>query len=574
MQQDVADNDRHRSAPGPAGRSAMSIVLFTIFALSLGLMAGTARADDEASCRARNGAAAVTACTHLIESGKAKGTTLYLHYNNRGGAHQSIGAAGDHRRAVEDFGAAINVEPKLPYAFINRGVSWAALGAYDRAIADFGQALRVDPENALAYNNRGGAHRDRGEFDRAMADFNKAISLDPKFADARFNRGTVYIQKEAYDSAIADYTVVIRQNARDVPALAARGRAWSGKGEFKRARSDFEAALAAPASDQQSQAVKDAVRELLRALIEKQAADELEAARRRQAAAEKSAADKQALAEKNAAKQTSVAAPQLAPPAAPAPTVPKLQKADRLALVIGNAAYLPELGALDNPRSDAKDVAKTLTELGFEVWLRLDLGHVEMKDVLDQFARAARDAGTAIIYYAGHGFQFAGSNYLAPVDAPVTDDRSVADHVSLNSVMSALRAERGIRIVIIDACRNNLALERSAGARTSDAPPVSIARGFAPVIADTWVGGGMLIAFATLPGDVASEGAGRNSPFTHALVKHLPTPGLELRHLFVRVRADVVAATGNRQVPQVSDALNGEYIFRAVNRRDAPAKRH
>jgi uncharacterized caspase-like protein len=195
--------------------------------------------------------------------------------------------------------------------------------------------------------------------------------------------------------------------------------------------------------------------------------------------------------------------------------------------------------------------------------LRLDLGHLEMKEVLASFARAALDVETAVVFFAGHGFQYGGTNYLAPIDAPITDDSSIANHVSLDWLMGSLKAERGFRILIIDACRSNLAVEQAASRQVPDTRSILVKRGLSPVtITTTWSGGGMLVAFATLPGDVAADGAGRNSPFTHALVKHLPTPGLELRHLFVRVRADVVLATSNAQIPQVSDALNGEYVFR------------
>ena len=571
--------------------------------MPFGPAANVARADDATVCGARQGASAVAACTHLIEGGRASGTALYLHYNNRGGAYQSIGTPSDHYRAIEDFSKAINLESKLPYAYINRGVSWAKLGAYDRAIGDFALALRVDPKNALAYNNRGGAHRDRGEFDLAMADFNRAIALDANHADARFNRATVYMQKEVYDRAIADFTAVIRQNSRDILALAARGHAWSGKGDLDRAKVDFEAVLSAPSQDEQSTALKDAVRELLRALNEKRAAIEMEAAHKKQAAAERAAQEKQALAakradekaaaqskaeqrkksaleKKEAAQEKLAALQKSAPPAVPPPVVETPRKLDRLALVIGNAAYLPSLGPLDNPGNDAKDVAAALKALGFTVWLRLDLGHVEMQDALASFARAAHDVETVVVYYAGHGFQYAGTNYLAAVDSPITDDASIANHTSLNSVIAGLRAERGFRILIIDACRNNLIVERAAGSQGSNTQALRIARGLAPVDTesrespDTPAGGGMLIAFATLPGQVASEGAGRNSPFTHALVKHLPTPNLELRHLFVRVRADVIAATGTRQNPQVSDTLIGEYVFSAAAKRGVPARPH
>src|SRR5262245_30024710 len=266
-----------------------------------------ALADDANTCAARKGADAVWACTRLMESGRAKGDVLYLHYNNRGGAYQSIGTSSDHYRAIDDFTAAIRLDAKLPFAFINRGVSWAMVGAYDRAIDDFAHALRIDPSNARAYNNRGGAYRDRGEFDRAMADFSRAIELDPKLADALFNRGTVYMQKEDYNRAIADYTAVIRQNPKDILALAVRGRAWSGKDDLLRAKADYEAALVVSAEDERSRAVQDAVRELLRALLEKRAAIEDEARRNKQAHIEKAEREKHEALEKQIAKQKQAA---------------------------------------------------------------------------------------------------------------------------------------------------------------------------------------------------------------------------------------------------------------------------
>jgi lipoprotein NlpI len=555
-----------------------------------------AQADDANTCSARKGAVAVAACTRLIESRQAKGDALYLHHNNRGGAYQSIGTSSDHYRAIDDFTAAIHLDAKLPFAFINRGISWAMVGAHDRAIDDFAQALRIDPRNARAYNNRGGAYRDRGEFDRAMADFNKAIALDPKLADALFNRGTVFLQKEDYNRAIGDYTAVIRQSPRDILALAVRGRAWSGKDDLARAKADYEAALAVPAEDERSRAVQEAVRELLRALLDRRAAIEEEAQRSKQAVLEKAAQEKQAALEKQIAQQAALekqaaaerkqaaqkqaalekegiaekkaaenqaALQKSAPSVAKPELIDTPQRTDRIALVIGNAAYLPLLGALTNPSNDANDVAKALKQLGFVVWLRLDLGYVEMREVLTRFALAARDVETAVVFFAGHGFQYGGTNYLAPIDAPITDDSSIANHVSLDWMMGSLKAERGFRILIIDACRNNLAVEQAASREVPDTRSILVKRGLSPVtITTTWTGGGMLVAFATLPGDVAADGAGRNSPFTHALVKHLPTPGLELRHLFVRVRADVVLVTSNTQIPQVSDALNGEYVFR------------
>jgi uncharacterized caspase-like protein len=150
--------------------------------------------------------------------------------------------------------------------------------------------------------------------------------------------------------------------------------------------------------------------------------------------------------------------------------------------------------------------------------------------MIASFARAARDSDTAVVFFAGHGFQYGGVNYLAPIDASITDEASIAKHVSLDTVMAELKAERGFRILIIDACRNNLAVEKQVGRQVEGSRSLLTKRGLSPVtITATWAGGGMLVAFATLPGEVASDGAGRNSPFTRALVKHLPTPALELR---------------------------------------------
>lgn len=580
-------------------------------AAGLGLVtAGPARAQSalQKACSAHNGAAALDACSHLIAANEAKGTALYVLYNNRGGAHQAAGTPAGHQRAMEDFAAAIAIAPNLPFAYINRGVSWAALGAFDRAIEDFESALRVDPRNARAFNNRGGAHRDRGEFDAAMRDFNRALALDPQLVDALFNRGTLAMQREDYTRAIADYGAVLRTSPRDILALAARGRAWTARNDDARARADFEAALAAPAPDEQARLMQEAVRELLQALLERRAARERDALllkqaererkaeeerlarlRKEHALAQKAEADRQAAARKQQqealrqkadalrkqeeaqrreqaalrqrqeAERRAHLAELALRPASDAP-----RTGERMALVIGNAAYDPSLGRLDNPTHDATDVARGLKQLGFVVWFGLDLGHIEMKRLLGQFSEAAGRAQTALVFYSGHGFQYGPGNFLAPVDAPISDEASIARHVRLDAVMSGLRSEHGARILIIDACRNNLAVERTA--RESATVPVraiQVRRGFAQVQgASTWPGGGMLIAFATLPGDVASDGAGRNSPFTQALVKHLQTPGLELRHLFVRVRAEVIAATQARQVPQVSDALNGEYVFK------------
>ena len=205
----------------------------------------------------------------------------------------------------------------------------------------------------------------------------------------------------------------------------------------KRAALDEEAALKKKAALQEEAQQKQAALEKKLAqekqtALEKKAAAEKKAAEEKQRDQEKkAAAQEKAEEEKQAAREKQAALPKPAPPVAPPATTDRAQRLNCIALVVGNGDYHPSLGRLENPVNDATDVAKALRLLGFTVWLRLDLGHVEMKATLVGFAGAARDAETAVVFFAGHGFQYGGINYLAPIDAPIIDDGSIANHVSL-----------------------------------------------------------------------------------------------------------------------------------------------
>ncbi|MGY4178428.1 hypothetical protein ACVIHH_003719 [Bradyrhizobium sp. USDA 4518] len=228
--------------------------------------------------------------------------------------------------------------------------------------------------------------------------------------------------------------------------------------------------------------------------------------------------------------------------------------ANRVALVIGNSAY-KNAAPLSNPVNDAQIVEATLKHAGFDVvQTRLDLQAAEMRRTLRDFADQSRDADVAVVYYAGHGIEIEGTNYLIPVDATLERDTDVYDEAfSLERILLAVEPARQLRLVILDACRNNPfsdKMKRTVGSR-------AISRGLAriePASSNT------LVAFAAKAGSTASDGNSNNSPYATALVKYIGTPGLDLRRVFGFVRDDVMKATGNRQEPYVYGTLGGDDV--------------
>jgi uncharacterized caspase-like protein len=223
----------------------------------------------------------------------------------------------------------------------------------------------------------------------------------------------------------------------------------------------------------------------------------------------------------------------------------------RVALVIGMSRY-QQVPKLTNPARDADAMAALFKKAGFDVNNQRDLGIADLRRVIREFSDASRDADISVVYYAGHGIEVDGTNYLVPADAKLLSDFDVEDEtISLDRVLKALDPVKRLKLVILDACRDNpfaKTMKRSVASR-------SIGRGLAkiePTMSDT------LIAFAAKAGAVASDGDGDNSPFAAALVKYIAEPGLDLRLAFGRVRDDVLKSTGNRQEPFVYGSLGGE----------------
>ncbi|AND86657.1 MULTISPECIES: caspase family protein [Bradyrhizobium] len=226
----------------------------------------------------------------------------------------------------------------------------------------------------------------------------------------------------------------------------------------------------------------------------------------------------------------------------------------RVALVLANSAY-QHAPSLTNPVNDGSVIAKTLKDAGFDIVdSRHDLSALETRRVLRDFADATRDADIAVVYYAGHGIEVEGSNYLIPVDARLERDTDVYDEaLSLDRVLVAVEPAKQLRLVILDACRDNpfgKTMKRSVASR-------GIGRGLAQVEPTS---PNTLIAYSAKAGFTAQDGDGANSPFTVALSKHLTTPGLDVRRAFGFVRDDVLKSTGNKQEPFVYGSLGGDDV--------------
>ncbi|HVQ03024.1 MAG TPA: caspase family protein [Burkholderiaceae bacterium] len=252
-------------------------------------------------------------------------------------------------------------------------------------------------------------------------------------------------------------------------------------------------------------------------------------------------------------------APLLAATAAPSHATAN----SRVALVIGNANY--KVGALKNPVNDAKAVATSLRNLGFEVTHRENASLREMLDAFQQFSTQSKSAEVRVVYYAGHGVQLKGRNYLLPVDTEIrAEDEMPNKSADLNEFLDRLGGiKQGINVVILDACRNNpfsgSEIVGPDGRRLKFRGLTP--NGLAPVEAPL----GSMIAFSTAPGGVALDNPQeKNSLYTKHLLEHLNSPGLPVELLFKRVRLAVAKETGRVQVPWESSSLTGDFCFRTV----------
>lgn len=230
----------------------------------------------------------------------------------------------------------------------------------------------------------------------------------------------------------------------------------------------------------------------------------------------------------------------------------------RVALLIGNSGY-DHVSRLTNPKNDATVLARKFRDMGFDqVTLKLDLDTTAMRRALGQFSRDAAGADTAVIYFAGHGIEVDGANYLIPTDAKLSHVDDVDfEAIELRKLMRSLNRAKNLKLVILDACRNNPFMNNMEGVGGGR----SVGRGLARVSPS---GSDTLVAYASREGTIAADGEGDHSPFAQALINHVATPGLDVRLLFGRVRDDVLEATGRKQEPFTYGSLPGKRIFLAA----------
>ncbi|MCV3241343.1 caspase family protein [Mesorhizobium sp. ZC-5] len=232
----------------------------------------------------------------------------------------------------------------------------------------------------------------------------------------------------------------------------------------------------------------------------------------------------------------------------------------RVALVLGNSQY-QHAPALINPVRDAKAISTRLEQLGFEVISGFDLTKLRTQETIAQFARQVRGADVALLFYAGHGLQVSGANYLLPVDAALEDETSLDfEAVQIDFILRQMSRETSVRLIFLDACRDNPLAEVLAKAGGN----AKAGSGLAEIQIENG-GSGTLVAFATSPNQVAYDGAGEHSPFSAALLAHIGEPNISITEAMNRVTGDVFKATSGKQRPWLNVSLTTEVVLHKID---------
>ncbi len=452
-----------------------------------------------------------------------------------------------------------------------RGWAYSQKRDYPRALADLDTSLTLNPNQFGAYGTRAGILKNIGEFDRALTDIDACIRLMPRFAPARSVRGDILRAKSDLDGALREYDKALKIDPTDLGAFIGRSLAFRIGGRLDEAEAELMRAMALDDRVAELYVAKGLLAEsrqnipdareayahaltLPKAIVfaNKHGSPIIDATRQREIARARLAVlDEAAKAVSSTTDKPSADAAR--------------NKVTKLALVIGNGAYR-SASPLANPPHDAKLIAGQLRGIGFEAIEGIDLDRDSMRKQLAAFLAKAPTAQIALVFFAGHGLQIDGHNYLVPVDARLDGDRKLADElIDLDFVLAGLDDKTRTNVVVLDACRDDPFREKRVKVDASGRS-VEVRAGLAP---QSELGGaatsgtGMLLAFATAPGQVALDGEGGNSPFSTALARHIATPGLEVQQMLTRVRSEVVAATGGKQVPWSNSSLLGEvYLTR------------
>jgi tetratricopeptide (TPR) repeat protein len=539
------------------------IVLLLTLALQSVLVpaiAGPLLADDLETCRNRQADTGVrlSACENLLSGRQLTGKDLAVALFARAGAMM---AKRDYDKAIATFSEALTADPDDPGPFIGRGWAYVQKGDDDHAMADFNQAIKLRPNAPLALNNRGTIFLRQGALQSALDDFDAALRSNPNLFFAHMNRGHVLMINKDYEGALAELAeaerikpgeigppnfrcqtyaalrqfdqalalcnALIEKLPKQQYAYVTRADIYRAKGELDLALKDYNIVLGVNPNNARAHLGRGQLFEQRRDLAQARAdyrsagftlnrVDDIDTAIAKAAARERLAA------------------------LTPGPS--GTSAARRVALVIGNGAYR-NVHPLDNPQHDAKRIAGVLRDIGFQtVTLTNDLTRDKFFEALRAFSTEAEKADWAVVYYAGHGFEIGGVNYLVPVDARLAADKDAeTEAVALEQVIAAVGGARKLRLVILDACRDN----PFAPTMRHTIELKLVDKGFSNIEP----GAGFMVVYAAKHGETALDGEGGGSPFATVLARDIKEQKVEIRKLFDIVRDDVWTATRHQQQP-------------------------
>jgi tetratricopeptide (TPR) repeat protein len=434
---------------------------------------------------------------------------------------------GQYDLAMADYNAALQKRPNFPAPYNSRGVLYLRKGALQSALDDFSAAIRLSPKYALAYVNRARVETMTKDYDAALADFAKAAELDPNLPNVAGNRCVTYTVMGRFDEALADCNGLLEKFPKSAFLLNNRADAFMAKGNLDAALKDYNTVLGFYPNNIRAHAGRGLLFEKRRNLDQARADY-------RQAAVGLTKFDDPDVAKARAMAQDRLAA-------LTAEGDGRSVRTQRIALIVGNGAY-KSVHPLANPPRDAKLIADSLKGLGFQtVTLANDLTRDKFFETLRAFAAAAEKADWAVVYYAGHGFEIGGVNYLVPVDAKLAVDKDAeTEAVALEQVLAAVGGARGLRLVMLDACRDNPfadTMQHTIAMKLVD-------KGFSNIEPSA----GFMVVYAAKHGETALDGEGQDSPFATAVAREIKEH-VEVRKLFDIIRDDVWNVTKHRQQP-------------------------
>jgi tetratricopeptide (TPR) repeat protein len=478
-------------------------------------------------------------------------------YWERAGARN---AKGDYVRAIEDATHAIELAPNIEHEQVRRSVlrtsykiraiARANVGDSESALADYNKAIELNPDHAGPYAARGQFYGWQKQYDLAIQDFDKALQLDPSEWISRSNKALALVRLGRLEEASQEVNTGLRSGANRDFYVNIRGLIAYEQGKYAQAVDDLSEAIQlstfkTPLDYMRRGQAYEKLGQKALAMADYTAAVGLNVPNPGQRDARIIARERLGVLQGETIAAQQPAQPQKAQPA---------DLGRRIALVIGVGAYRNAPG-LRNPPNDAAAVAKALRELGFaDVTELLDPSRADLEAALMVFGDKAAEADWSVIFYAGHGMQVDGRNFLIPTEAKLASDRHVDfETVVLDKVIESMNGTKKLGLVILDACRDNPFLKRMKQTRS--------ARSFGQGLAAVEPSQGQMIVYATKDGSVAEDGDEDHSPFTKALLTHIHEARLDIRLMFSKVRDSVLQSTQNRQQPFTYGSLPGEGLF-------------